>query len=124
MAPEGGQGERIRLSLRVLDGAGAPASGDAMIELWEPEAGFGRLETGVEGTCVFETIKVPFFSVAIFARGLLKQLWTRLYFDGDKVPDMVPAGRRDTLVARRREPGWWHLDIRLQGEGETVFFDM
>jgi protocatechuate 3,4-dioxygenase alpha subunit len=155
---DGVRGERIRLSLRVLDGDGVPASGDCLIEVWQADAagryhhpadpecaaadpnfcGFGRLETGPDGTCVFETIRpgaaggqAPHINVAIFARGLLKQLMTRVYFAGeaanaaDTVLGLVPPERRDTLLARpvAGQPGLWHLDIRLQGEGETVFFE-
>jgi protocatechuate 3,4-dioxygenase, alpha subunit len=106
--------------------------------------GFGRLETSAEGVCVFETVKpgsVPFpdgamqaphVNVAIFARGLLKQVCTRVYFQGepgnsaDPVIALVPAERRETLMAKPdpARPDHWHLDIRLQGEGETVFFEV
>jgi protocatechuate 3,4-dioxygenase alpha subunit len=39
---------------------------------------------------------------------------------------LVPEERRDTLLARQsaEEPGTWFIEIRLQGEGETVFFDV
>jgi protocatechuate 3,4-dioxygenase alpha subunit len=37
---------------------------------------------------------------------------------------MIEDGRRETLIARQTEAGVWHLDIRLQGEGETVFFEI
>lgn len=156
---DGVRGERIRLSLRVLDGDGVPAAGDCLVEIWQadaagryahpadpqcPEAdpgfcGFGRLETGPEGTCVFETVRpgraggqAPHVNVTIFARGLLRQLATRVYFAGDPANDtdevlaLVPAERRSTLLARpvAEKPGMWHLDIRLQGAGETVFFEL
>jgi len=111
--------------------------------------GFGRLETNQAGECVFESIKpgsvpgpngkkqAPHINLTIFARGLQKQLVTRLYFAGDAanasdpVLSMVPAERRQTLLAHPVpfEPGdchidTWHMDIRLQGEAETVFFDV
>lgn len=104
--------------------------------------GFGRLETSAEGVCEFETIRpgrvpgtagewqAPHVNVLVFARGLLKQLHTRLYFAGDPANDtdgvlgLVPAERRTTLLAGEVEPGLWHMDIRLQGEGETVFFGL
>src|SRR6266853_5430476 len=77
LARDGAKGERVFLSIRVVDGAEAPAPGDAMIELWQADAqgcyahdldprcadtdpnfsGFGRLETDLNGTCTFETIK-------------------------------------------------------------------
>lgn len=145
MAREGATGERIRIVFHLFDGDGIPAPGDAMIELWQADAegryvdadpnfrGFGRLETDVEGTCGFETIMpgsvanaAPHINVTIFARGLLKQLHTRLYFaldPTDAVLALVPQARRATLLARKQEDAW-HMDIRLQGEGETVFFDL
>ena len=54
--------------------------------------------------------------------GLLKHLVTRVYFSLDDVPAEFP--RRDTLVAKSSNEGVWTFDIRLQGEGETVFFDV
>jgi len=107
-------------------------------------SGFGRLETNEDGRCVFETVKpgrvlepdgaaqAPHVNVAVFARGLLKQLVTRLYFAGeaanaeDAVLSLAPAERRETLLADplAGQPDTWHMDIRLQGEGETVFFDV
>ena len=122
-----------------------------MIELWQADAhgrfacgdphfrGFGRLETQLDGTCVFETIRpgrvdgqAPHVSVMIFGRGLMKQLHTRVYFAGDAanagdpVLALVPEERRATLLAQPvdREPGLWHMEVRLQGPGETVFFDV
>ena len=106
--------------------------------------GFGRLETDENGTCVFETIKpgcvpgpdgslqAPHINVTVFARGLLKQLHTRVYFTGDAANEtdpvlaLVPEWRRDTLLARRTadQPDRWRFEIRLQGDRETVFFDL
>jgi protocatechuate 3,4-dioxygenase alpha subunit len=151
MARDGAEGDRIRLEFRVLDGDGAPAPGDAMIELWQADAqgrytdgdphfcGFGRLETDLEGVCVFDTIKpgrvgpqAPHINVTVFARGLLKHLHTRAYFGGepsnaeDPALALVPEERRATLLAQpvAGRPGTWRMEIRLQGEGETVFFDV
>jgi protocatechuate 3,4-dioxygenase alpha subunit len=70
--------------------------------------------------------------VTVFARGLLKHLHTRVYFAGepandeDAVLSLVPEDRRATLLAQPvpDQPGTWRMVIRLQGEGETVFFDM
>ena len=151
-----GEGERIHLSIRVLDGDATPAPGDAMIELWQADSqgryahpndprgcapgfsGFARLETNLDGTCTFSTIKpgpvadgqAPHINVAVFARGLLKQLHTRIYFSRDErnatdpVLALVPRARRETLIAFETQPGQWTIDIRLQGDGETVFFDL
>ena len=64
-------------------------------------------------------------------RGLLKHLTTRIYFHGDPanaddaVLQNVPAARRATLIARpaTRQAATLKWDVRLQGEGETVFFE-
>jgi len=103
--------------------------------------GFGRAATDEEGRYRFRTVRpgatpgpdgatqAPHIAVGVFGRGLLKRLVTRLYFDGeasnanDPVLALTPAERRDTLIARR-DGGAWRFDIVLQGEGETVFFDV
>jgi protocatechuate 3,4-dioxygenase alpha subunit len=76
--------------------------------------------------------QAPHLNISVFARGLLRRLPTRAYFAGepanqqDPVLALVPVERRETLMARpdpaRR--GEWHFEIRLSGEGETVFFDL
>jgi protocatechuate 3,4-dioxygenase alpha subunit len=107
--------------------------------------GFGRSGTDAEGCFWFETIKpgpVPFtgaqmqaphISVAVFARGLLNHLLTRLYFadepanSSDPVLLCVPPERRATLLARRDDAGGkviYRFEIVLQGVGETVFFNL
>jgi len=133
---------RIRLAIRVLDGAGAPVN-DALVEIWQPAASgrscaFGRLGTDENGWCEFETIRprlpssgAAHISVCLFARGLLHHLLTRVYFESDErlgedeVLARVPDHRRGTLVARPDEAtaDRWIFDIHLQGEQETVFFD-
>jgi len=108
--------------------------------------GFGRSATDAAGGYSFETIKpgrVPFdyqrlqaphICIAVFARGLLNHLLTRLYFADDPanaddpVLRLVPADRQATLLARRAatdENGAvvYHFEIVLQGAGETVFFN-
>ena len=75
-------------------------------------------------------MQAPHVNVAVFARGLLAHLYTRIYFSdesaanaADPVLACVPAARRETLLARR-EGDAWVLDIHLQGAHETVFFDV
>ena len=146
-------GERITLRCRVRDGADTPVS-DALIEIWQADAcgaynqtgfrNFGRACTNQDGSCTFETIKpgrvtgeggvlqAPHVSVNLFARGLLKQLVTRIYFSGDAancddpVLRLVPDERRGTLLAQPRSnvPGVWDFEIRLASDCETVFFDV
>lgn len=106
--------------------------------------GFGRAATDDQGCCEFETIKpgqvpgpkgtmqAPHLNLAIYARGLLLQLHTRVYFagetanDGDPVLALVPLARRATLLAQpdTGQPGDWHFDVHLRGDNETVFFDV
>jgi protocatechuate 3,4-dioxygenase alpha subunit len=77
-------------------------------------------------------LQAPHLNVALFARGLLKQLYTRVYFandptnEEDPVLALVPENRRKTLMARLdgHRLNCWKFDIHLQGERETVFFDV
>lgn len=103
--------------------------------------GFGRVPTDAKGGFRFSTIKpgrvpgpggklqAPHLVVSVFMRGLLKHLATRVYFPDepdnieDPVLNLVPAARRPTLVARRKAKGLLEWNVRLQGKGETVFFD-
>jgi protocatechuate 3,4-dioxygenase, alpha subunit len=156
-------GDRIRVEGTVYDGDGAPVpdcmlevwQADAQGRFSDPQdqralpntafRGFGRCGTDGEGRYCFDTIKpgqvpdpdgkpqAPHLLLAVFARGMLRHLYTRIYFDGeaangsDPVLALVPAGRRATLLAKR-QPGngsaVYKLDLRLQGGEETVFFDV
>jgi protocatechuate 3,4-dioxygenase alpha subunit len=136
-------GQKIRLVCRILDGDETPVN-DALIEVWQADGAgeygyFARLCTNADGVSSFDTVKpgrvegqAPHVNVMIFARGLLKQLYTRVYFDGDPanqrdpVLALVPENRRGTLMARP-SPGdssVWSFEIRLCAECETVFFDV
>ncbi len=72
----------------------------------------------------------PHISVWIVARGINIGLNTRIYFDDeDNSADLLLARieqrpRVDTLVAKKTGDGTYRFDIRLQGEGETVFLDL
>jgi protocatechuate 3,4-dioxygenase alpha subunit len=147
----GVEGERITLAGRITDGDGA-AVVDGLVEIWQagPDGGyesgfhgFGRCATDNDGRFRFTTLKpgpvpglgnatqAPHITIALFARGLMKHVVTRAYFEGealnatDPVLTMVedPA-RRATLVAKPAGGGLWNLDIVLQGAGETVFLDV
>jgi protocatechuate 3,4-dioxygenase, alpha subunit len=137
-------GERIQFRVSVSDGDDAPVT-DAMVEIWQtvPD-GFGRLATNGEGWCDFETIRpgtatdgsgavrASHVNICLFARGLLRQLHTRAYFEDDAAIAhdaalaLVPTERRETLLARRdvTAPDRWVFEVRLQGDRETVFFDL
>ena len=111
----------VRIGGYVIDGAGDVVP-DAMIETWDGEL-FARCGTNDEGRWEVTTRMAPHLNVNVFARGLLNRVVTRIYFDAGDVPDSVPADRRDTLVAKPDGDGY-RFDIILQGEGETVFFQV
>jgi protocatechuate 3,4-dioxygenase alpha subunit len=114
---------------RVLDGAGDPVP-DAVVELWQPADGrtlWGRCGTDSEGRFEFTTERPPdgVIDVIVFARGLLRHLVTRCYFPGasDEVLEALEPEQRETLVAQEEE-GALRFDVRLQGDRQTVFFDV
>lgn len=105
--------------------------------------GWGRVITDFDtGLWAFDTIKpgsvmgrngrpmAPHISFWIVARGINIGLNTRMYFEdennsADPVLNLVEqALRRETLLARKMKPGLYRFDIRLQGDGETVFLDI
>jgi protocatechuate 3,4-dioxygenase alpha subunit len=104
--------------------------------------GRARVPTDKDGAFRFMTIvpgrvpasrglQAPHILVAVFMRGLLKQVVSRIYFDGepsnasDPVLSRVPEARRHTLLATARagEPDAFEWNVVLQGADETVFFD-
>jgi protocatechuate 3,4-dioxygenase alpha subunit len=116
----------VLISGRVLDGAGDPIA-DALVETWhhDPPA-FARCPTDDDGRWSVRVPRAPFVAVHVFARGLLRHLTTRCYLAapvGDVVWEAVPAARRETLLAEPTDDGY-RFDIRVQGERETVFFDV
>ena len=105
-------------------------------------SGFLRIPTNDHGEFAFRTIKpgavqggkgeihAPHLAVVVFMRGLQRHLLTRIYFpdeaanEKDAVLAAVPAERRNTLIAvAEGNQNELHWDIRLQGDGETVFFE-
>lgn len=133
---EGSPGERIVIEGQVIDGEGVLLT-DVLVELWQTDPGFsgwGRSAAAPEtGLFCFETVKpqAAFVSLFILARGINLGLHTRLYFEdapaaleADPVLSRLEPARRSTLIARLQSPGHYRFDIRLQGEGETVFFDL
>lgn len=156
-------GDRIEVEGIVRDGDGAPipdaiieiwqADGQGRLPARSGNGpasntafkGFGRCPTDTKGMFRFDTVKpgaiagpdgkpqAPHILIAVFARGLLTHLYTRLYFAdevanaSDQILKIVPEDRRDTLIAKKDMRGGktvYRFDIRLQGEGETVFFDV
>jgi len=106
--------------------------------------GYGRIPVNAEGAFCFSTIKpgtvpgpdgkeqAPHLAITLFMRGLLRHLWTRMYFPNDSrnaadpILKLVPADRRSTLVATNapNEPGAVEWNVILQGKNETVFFEL
>ena len=104
--------------------------------------GYGRAPTDDEGRFAIETImpgrvpgpndtlQAPHLLFGILARGILTRLVTRVYFEDepsnadDAILALVPAERRATLIARRVAEDTYEFDLTLQGEHETVFFDV
>ncbi len=156
-------GERVRVEGRVFDGDGQPVpdcmleiwQADAQGRFSDPQdkralpnssfKGFGRCGTDANGGYAFDTIKpgtvpdpdgkpqAPHLLLAIFARGMLLQNYSRIYFGGepanatDPVLALVPMDRRATLIAQQANCNGnavYRLDIHLQGDNETVFFDV
>jgi len=119
-----------------------PASREAIAQ--NGFRGFARVGTGTDEQHRFivRTVKpgsenageAPHVNVTVMMRGLLTHAFTRIYFEDeaaanaeDPVLAAVPAARRDTLIARRSEQAGsivYQFDIRMQGEQETVFFDL
>lgn len=98
--------------------------------------GWGRAATDNVGHYTFTTVNpgptepgaAPFIAMVVFARGLMNRLVTRVYLPegpdslaADRLLQSVPQDRRSTLVAEREQDGSLRFDVRLQGEGETVF---
>lgn len=104
--------------------------------------GFGRSDTDADGHYAFTTVKpagvptedgaeqAPHIAMSVFARGMLRRVVTRVYFDdeasanaSDPLLTSVEPSRAATLVAVS-EDGGYRFDVRLQGADETVFLDV
>lgn len=114
-----------------------PASGGFLGRNGVEFTGFGRIQTDADGHWYVRTLRpgarggsAPYLSVCVFARGLLVHLFTRIYLPGDDAAlatdpllSRLDEERRATLIAAREDSGAYRFDIRLQGEGETVFLE-
>jgi protocatechuate 3,4-dioxygenase alpha subunit len=148
-------GEKIRIEGRITDAMIEIWQADSQGRYASPVdnrartnalfKGFGRSATDANGTYWFNTVKpgavpgpdgkpqAPHIVVCIYSRGMLRQIYTRLYFSdeaanaGDAILVLVPEERRGTLIAHKESGEGqtiYRFDIRVQGEGETVFFDI
>ena len=107
--------------------------------------GFGRCPTGPDGSYLIVTLKpgalpspdggteAPHLDVSVFARGLLDRVVTRVYFPDEAqanaadpvLASIAEPARVATLIARPDpDPARLRFDIHLQGDQETVFFDV
>ena len=124
----------VRIEGQLLDGAGEPVP-DGLLEVWSGDQ-FARCRTDAEGAFHFTVDKpsaaaeAPHLHVTVFARGLLRHLTTRMYFPdeaaanaSDPVLSRVEPERRRTLIAEDAG-AVLHFDVVLQGDRETVFFDL
>ncbi len=138
---EPGSEGAVTLRGAIYDGEGAPVP-DALVETWQrdpapPARGFGRCPTGEDGRWAIVTRKpraaggeAPHVAVAVFARGLLDRVPTRIYFEdepeanaADPLLSALAPERRATLIAAA-EDGGYRFDIHLQGDHETVFLGL
>jgi protocatechuate 3,4-dioxygenase, alpha subunit len=145
-------GEKISIEGMIFDGSGAPVK-DAMLELWQADSQ-GRVgDHGLwaRAAAVFETgefcfdtvrpgalemrdgrLQAPHLTLLIFARGINIHLHTRMYFPEDvdahatdpALNRIEQVQRRATLIATKKRDGVYRFEIHLQGDKETVFFDM
>lgn len=161
LATADAEGERIRIEGSIVDGEGKPVP-DAFVEVWQADGqgryvaargterpntsftGFGRCAVDANGFFAFDTVRpgpvpgpggapqAPHIDVSLFARGVIRRMMTRIYFEGepgndtDPILALVPEERRSTLIATRQDRGGpevYVFNIRLQGGDETVFFE-
>jgi protocatechuate 3,4-dioxygenase alpha subunit len=154
-------GKRITITGTVVDGNGLVVP-DAVLEFWQADAngafptldadrkpvqafrGFARICTDPDGSFTLKTImpgatdgpnghrQAPHIGVQVAMRGLLKPLYTRVYFPdapanaSDPLLNAVPAARRGTLIARATADDTFTWNVVVQGIGEhveTAFFD-
>jgi protocatechuate 3,4-dioxygenase alpha subunit len=145
----GAEGEIITLIGTLTENGGIPLPGSC-VEIWQssPPAsdtfpGYGRANTDAHGNFRLTTLKpgpvpgrgntqqAPHLAINILGRGILTRLYTRAYFEGDPLNATDPLlglvddpARRATLIAKPEGPNIWRLDIRTQGDNETVFIEL
>lgn len=129
-APPLASSDRVLIRGRLLDGAGAGIP-DGILEWWHPAfASVQRSTTEDGGAFLIETTKMPHIAIRVLGRGILTHYVTRLYFSDDPdaaqdpVLNLVPEHRRHTLLAQPTSAGEYVFDVIVQGENETVFFDI
>ena len=126
--------------IQEIPGFGLPVS-DVRNPKSEIRNLFGRLGTGTteDHSFTFQTImpgsinrQAPHINVILFMRGSLHRLTTRLYFsdeanDNDPLLNSIDPARRKTLIANKKITNGkvtYEFNIFMQGENETVFFQL
>ena len=149
------KGQVIEITGRVVQLDGKPLD-NLVLEIWQPDAsgifrdpvdprhaqadpdffGWGRAATDPQGVYCFRTIRpgayparAPHINFLILYSGLMRQLQTVMFFQGEALNEndpvlasVEPAAVRARLIAREQLNGSYRFDIRLRGEGETPFF--
>jgi protocatechuate 3,4-dioxygenase alpha subunit len=127
----------ITIHGRLIDGGGQGIP-DGVLEWWHPALPtLQRSLTAVDGGFAIQTLKppkrsneAPHLAVRVLGRGILTQYLTRLYFSdesgnaADPILALVPEHRRRTLIAQRSAVNVYQFDVVIQGDNETVFFDI
>jgi protocatechuate 3,4-dioxygenase alpha subunit len=145
------KGDVIEIHGRVVQEDGA-ALENLIVEIWQPDArgifrhpadprhaeadpdflGWGRAATDAQGRYSFRTIRpgapqgrAPHINFMVMYSGLMRILKTTMFFESgsDLVLGVVPALRREFLIAKQEKPNLYRFDIRLRGDNETPFFD-
>ncbi|MBY0134966.1 protocatechuate 3,4-dioxygenase subunit alpha [Paracoccus yeei] len=98
------------------------------------DTGIYRLETIKPGRVPFPDgrLMAPHINIWLVARGINLGLQTRIYFDDEEAANaecpvlarIEHKARVQTLLAKRTGPGEYSFDFKLQGDNETVFFDI
>jgi protocatechuate 3,4-dioxygenase alpha subunit len=130
-APESALSGTITITGKLFDGDQSPIP-DAVFEFWS-KGQFVRVAANDDGSFVANLrrpTEAHYFDVLIFMRGLLRPVFTRVYFHeakalaSDESLQQVPQDRKATLIAQPHNTGAQFVwDVRMQGENETVFFD-
>jgi len=139
-------GEVIEITGRIVQGDGRPLD-NAILEIWQASSdgrfddpaffGWGRAASDANGVYAFKTIKpgtydgrAPHVNFLILFSGLMRQLQTVMFFEGEKANELDPVlvavkpeALRGKLIAKKKAANQYVFDIRTRGDGETPFFE-
>jgi protocatechuate 3,4-dioxygenase alpha subunit len=132
-------GDEIEITGRVTQADGRPLD-NVVLEIWQADAegrtdnprfrGWGRAATDADGTYRFHTVRpgapagrAPHVNFLILYSGLMRALYTVMFFEDARDPVLAAVRFPERLVAEKETSTRYRFDIRLRGEGETPFFD-